>query len=214
MSTLHPITWRDSLELADSYNPHFVRIVAIHEAGHAVAAIVLGLGLKLVRVRPRVRSDGLIQWGLTETPCSDAELENPDSALPHLIQGYSGLAAEMKINPRCTEWNGGFEDRSRAEQIAITATRDTADMGDHLVVTPEELKRKRPRAKALLDSAWVAAVCLVEDHWPAIRKVAAVLEKCQDLNEDEVAGIMKTTRTRAGYNPSLVQTHFPDQSIR
>jgi hypothetical protein len=180
------------VELSECYDPNGIRSVAIHEAGHGVATVVLGLGLKSVNILQDMRPDGTRSRGLTQAPFADADIagKGETAAMPYLIQGFSGSIAESKVNWRYHEHNGGANDFKCARRIAIIAICNPAD-ADQVVITEEQ----RVRVNALLDFARVAAIKLVEECWPAIKKVATLLEKDQELSGDEVTAIVNSTRS-------------------
>ena len=59
------------MELSECYDPNGIRSVAIHEVGHAVAAVVLGLGLKSVNIRQHLLPDGRHRRSRTDAPFTD-----------------------------------------------------------------------------------------------------------------------------------------------
>jgi hypothetical protein len=199
------------VELPECYDPNGIRSVAVHEAGHAVATVVLGLELKSVEVRPHILPDGRLRFGLTDAPITDADFagRGENAAMPYLIQGWSGPVAEQKVNPRYHEYNGGTNDFKCVKQIAVIAICNFAS-AENVVITEEQ----RVRVNALLDSAWVAADSLVEAYWPAIKRVATLLGKRQELSGDEVAKIVKTARPRGGSLPNHLRPHFHSPVIR
>ena len=187
------------MRLSDCYDPNSIRTIAVHEAGHAVASVVLGQGLKSVNIRPHVLPDGRIRSGLTDTPFMEADIagRGESAAKPYLIQGFSGPIAEIKVNWRYHEQNGSSGDYERIRRIAAIAICGTPSAESYVEITPEEWARNEPRWRALLESAYTDAVSLVEDHWPAIKEVATLLGARQELSGDEVAAIVNNPRSQA-----------------
>src|ERR1700731_705226 len=107
----------------ERYNPDDMRYIATHEAGHAVAAVVLGLGLKSVDVRGRRMPDGNHSAGFTElqVPSPDIASKGEDGAMPYLIQSLAGAYAEAKVNPRTAEYGLFEQDLESAHGIAAVA---------------------------------------------------------------------------------------------
>lgn len=178
------------MELPENDDPNIIRHVAIHEAGHAVAAIVGGLRLNKVHIRSQPLPDGRVRRGLTDTPFTDDDIagKGESAAMPYLIQGFSGPTAERKVNPKYREYNGGTNDFELVKRLAVIAICNFAD-GDHVVITEEQ----RVRVNALLDLAQKESLRIVEDRWRAILKVAALLQDRHELNGDEVAAIVNST---------------------
>jgi hypothetical protein len=96
-------------ESSQGYDPNDPRFVAVHEAGHAVSAIVLGLNLASVDIKRRRLPDGGISMGFTDTGktgLEDIGGKGEEAALPHVIQSLTGALAESKVNERLMECNG------------------------------------------------------------------------------------------------------------
>lgn len=175
------------------------RIVAIHEAGHAVAGVVIGLEVRSVNIRPYLLPDGRTRFGLAEAMSRHDELagKGEAAAMPYLIQGWSGPIAEQKVNDRYYEYNGSSSDFERLKHIAIISVCGYG-MESNVVMSEEQ----RLRVNALLESSRLAAVRLVGERWPAIRTVATSLEsllgKNQDLSGDELIRIVNSIESRSG----------------
>jgi hypothetical protein len=194
---------------AEGYDPDALKYVAIHEAGHAVSAIVLGIDLNSVDIKRR-RLPGVISVGFTSTKrlsLGDVAGKGEGVALPHVIQSFTGPIAESMVNPFVCEFGGDEKDRADARLIAAAAICEVTTMPDgSRGVTPDELERHRPRLEALFDSAVSAAYDLVVEYWPAIETVAALLVDREQLSRDEVAAIVDGSRadpaaTRAAVEP-------------
>jgi hypothetical protein len=179
---------------SDSYDPENIHNVAIHEAGHGVATIVLGLLLNSVNILPKTRQDGRIQRGILDAPYSENVIagKGEDAAMPYLIQGLSGPTAERKVNHQYHKHNGGDTDFNLAKRLAVIAICGYGD-ADHVVINEEQ----RAQVNLLLHSAQFESTRLVEDRWPAIKKVADALQARQELSGAEVAAIVNRTARRA-----------------
>ena len=177
----------------DSYDPENIHNIAIHEAGHGVATIVLGLLLNSVNILPETRQDGRIQRGLLDAPYSEDAIagKGEDAAMPYLIQGLSGPTAERKVNHQYHKHNRGDTDFNRTKRLAVVAICGYGD-ADHVVITEDQ----RAQVNLLLHSAQLESTRLVEDRWPAIKKVAGALQARQELSGPEVAAIVNKTPRR------------------
>jgi hypothetical protein len=104
---------------------------------------------------------------------------------PYLTQGWAGLKAEQKINPECRQRNEAAGDFVQLNDVAMAAAEPELD--------PEQ---KTLRAKNLRETAEIDAFKPVEVHWPAIKKVAKLLERHGKLSGDEVRTIVAATPPR------------------
>jgi hypothetical protein len=178
----------------ESYDPENLHNVAIHEAGHAVATIVLGLLLNSVNILPVRQQDGRMRRGIVDSPYSEDDIagKGESAVMPYLVQGISGPTAERKVNREYHRHNGGDSDFERAKRLTAIALYGYAD-ADHVVITAEQ----RAQMNLLLNSAQIESTRLVEDRWPAIKKVAALLQDRHELSGDEVAMVVKSTPCRS-----------------
>jgi hypothetical protein len=104
------------------YDPDDPLFVAVHEAGRAVAATVLGLPLKSVDVQGRREADGSVSAGFTDMPVDTADvLAKGEAALPWLVQVMAGVVAEEAVNPLASKYDGHRRDREQANRIAKVA---------------------------------------------------------------------------------------------
>jgi hypothetical protein len=150
---------------------------AVHEAGHAVASIILNLGLVAVTVDaaqiaklPETNRSGFKTSGLT--------ISVPISALTpeqRITLNLCGVLAEMKARTgeaRLTDFAGLKDTLDRAEddlQEILALGVDSGEAGD-------------------------AARGIVERHWEAIEVVALRLTTDKTLDADTVAGIVEICR--------------------
>lgn len=141
------------------------RITAIHEAGHAVAAIRAGLVFDFVTAIPDDELDleGQLHW--TELTASGVVAESPHL---HAVVLLAGPCAEARVRGlRADRMLGG---------VAATGDREgLATLG----LTDEQFL-----------AATRDALALIEKDWPIIESVAGELEQGYDLEYDEVAEIV------------------------
>jgi hypothetical protein len=185
-----------------SFNPDDPRYVAYHEAGHAVAAVVVGIDLKWVDIRPGTLPDGRPVGGFTRIAIENDDIvgKGEEAALPYMVQGLAGIFTECQINPHNREWQEAagddMEDMGRVERLAICESVREDD--GHFVFTPEGIQRGAPRMLALRERAMAATMQLIEEHWPAIEQVAARLLERGRLTGAEVAAIVAADRHERG----------------
>jgi hypothetical protein len=179
---------------APDHDPDAPHYIAVHEAGHAVAAIVLGLGLRGVHIRCR-QIEGRDSVGFTDCPCNLDDLKlKEEVALPWMVHALAGPVAEWGVNPRLfREGKAAYAgDVKEARLLAVVATCDMVDQGDgKRLATPEEQARKQGAIDALVDRAINQAHALVAEHWDAIRRVAALLLEREALTAAEVAAAIE-----------------------
>jgi hypothetical protein len=170
------------------------RYIALHEAGHAVSAVVLGKKLKKVNIKSRVVPGG-VSVGFTDSGRLNLmELAGmgEEAAMPHLVQQFTGPIAELRENPGARDSGAFNDDLAGARCIAIASICEMTHIGGGQVgVTPEEQRRKEGRLAAFWTAAQQKAEQLVNDHWEAICKVRDLLLKKLELCGEEVAAIVK-----------------------
>jgi len=109
--------------------------VAVHETGHAIAAILLGVGLRLVTVRP-----GKEHLGKTMTYLQDPRTATLDELEAHLKVGVAGFVAEDITGiPRGADAAG---DTRAVTEIALDLV-DTQGFGDRTGLFNPHAARKR-----------------------------------------------------------------------
>jgi hypothetical protein len=185
-----------------AYDPNDLRYVAMHEAGHAVAAIVHGSGLKSVDINRSRLPGGLISLGFTDSDIpTDQEIYGKGEAvaLPHLICQLAGPFSEALDHPQIV--NGGLvggdqQDVENARRIAVMAVCEGTWNGDKIEISPEEITRNHDRLQKLWGSAQKATDLFVKQHQRSIRAVALALNKRQRLTGDEVQEIGTETGTQ------------------
>src|SRR4051794_25962540 len=129
---------------------------ALHEAAHAVSAIVMGIPLRSVDTKAR-RIGDVVSCGFTDTGplnARDVRGKGEDAAMPHLVQKFAGPAAELCVNKLATRDGPGISDFDCARRIAAVAICDATQQADgSMLIPPEELRRNESRLCALLGSA-------------------------------------------------------------
>jgi hypothetical protein len=179
------------------HDPINLRSTAFHEAGHAVAAVVLGLRLKWVDVKLRQHPNGGVSLGATNcdgVAKRDLLGKGEEAVMPYLVYAIAGVAAEACVNPLVStpEYLGASEDWADAWQLAIKAVCDFVVRDGVATISNEEQERNMPRLNALMESARDAANRLVEDHQGAITEVAGLLGRRTRLDGAEVAEIVNS----------------------
>ncbi|MEM1023377.1 MAG: hypothetical protein AAF627_21705 [Myxococcota bacterium] len=126
--------------------------VAIHEAGHALLAVLLGRGVRTVRIRPRPETQTTkkleLPRGLPKTEADQALMEGEIMLL------VAGLCAERALGVEAQDsMSGALDDMSRASELALrVAGRSRAEttMAHFLSKVERMLKQ---RAEVLAETA-------------------------------------------------------------
>jgi cell division protease FtsH len=167
------------------------RILAYHEAGHALMSHLMGElgGLQKVTIVSRGTALGYT----LHLPNEDRYMESKEELIDMLKIALAGRAAEHVVFGRVT--NGAASDLERATEIARAMVFEWG-MSD--VVTSrtlradnyalsEETKRVRDNEQALLtDGAYAEAVRLIEKHRASLDRLSQALLEKETLMRDEV----------------------------
>ncbi|MGZ4301034.1 MAG: ATP-dependent metallopeptidase FtsH/Yme1/Tma family protein [Gaiellaceae bacterium] len=167
------------------------RILAYHEAGHALMSHLMGEVGHLQKVTIVSRGNAL---GYTlHLPNEDRYMESKEELIDMLKIALSGRAAEQVVFGRVT--NGAASDLERATEIARAMVFEWG-MSD--VVTSrtlradnyalsEETKRVRDNEQArLTDDAYAEAVRLIEKHRSSLDRLSQALLEKETLMREEV----------------------------
>ncbi len=188
--------------VCQSYDPNSRRFIAVHEAGHAVAAVVFGVDLKAVDIKRRPFGNGSVSMGYTDCPGvtdSDVAGQSDDIVASHMIRYLAGPFAEAQINPKVHEYDGHRLDAEQAHTIAVMATCNLPEHSENfkghdeitLEVSPDEIERNRHRIDSLMNLACNRAIAFVEQHWRVISAIADLLVKRRFLTGEEVAIVVR-----------------------
>jgi cell division protease FtsH len=167
------------------------RILAYHEAGHALMSHLMGEVGHLQKVTIVSRGNAL---GYTlHLPNEDRYMESKEELIDMLKIALAGRAAEQVVFGRVT--NGAASDLERATEIARAMVFEWG-MSD--VVTSrtlradnyalsEETKRVRDNEQArLTDEAYAEAVRLIEKHRSSLDRLSQALLEKETLMREEV----------------------------
>jgi ATP-dependent Zn protease len=162
----------------------------MHEAGHAVAALIMGMNLNGVDINRRRLPDGRLSVGYTDCPV-ETKMFDEESLIPAMIYCFAGPLAESHIHERAIETTAFEGDQQEAFSLAALAVCERVDKGDGSEEVPvAEIKRNRARIDDLIKLALEKAAELVDEHIRAITEVADALTDRRSLTGDEVAAIV------------------------
>lgn len=141
-------------------------LIAHHEAAHALAHVVLRLGMRYVTLRPRSGdAHGLVKTTSRRPP----DEQRLDTLIKHAVAALSGPLAELKLTGA---------DRSMYDNDWVRAN-------DYLeIISPGDLRQ------ASVDAAQCWSRVIADRHWPQINAVAASLVERRTLQRSEVFEIM------------------------
>jgi cell division protease FtsH len=178
------------------------RILAFHEAGHALMSHLMGDVMPVQKVTIVSRGEAL---GYTlNLPSEDRYLHTKEELVDRMTVALAGRAAEQIVFGRVT--NGAASDLEKATQIAramvfewgmsdvVTSRTMRADN----YALSEETKRLRDNEQArLTDGAYAEAVRLLERHRAALDRLShAVLEK-ETLVREEILELLRDVRAES-----------------
>jgi cell division protease FtsH len=191
-------------------NPHEKKVVAYHEAGHALVSELLPSVDKLQKISIVPRGKAL---GYTlNLPEEDRYLKTKEELLDFLKMLFGGRMAEEIVFGRVT--TGAADDLRRITEISRSMIEEYG-MGSQLIarddVQSSALLSETTRAKrdqeqqALIDEAQWEARCLITDNRELLDQLAASLLKNEALERAEIDRIM------SGAAPKLA-TVSPDST--
>jgi cell division protease FtsH len=167
------------------------RILAYHEAGHALMSHLMGEGGHLQKVT--IVSRGTALGYTLHLPNEDRYLDSKEELIDMLKIALAGRAAEQIVFGRVT--NGAASDLEKATEIARAMVFEWG-MSD--VVTSrtlradnyslsEETKRLRDNEQArLTDDAYAEALRLIEKHRVSLDRLSQALLEKETLMREEV----------------------------
>ena len=137
--------------------------VAVHEASHAVVALVRGVGVAYASVVATAKSAAFTRFSksLTTVEVQDA-----------LLVVLSGPVGEAKFTGRPVELSGSDRDTARA-LASVLADSDEEAAVDHI-----------------LHRYQILSAAAVETSWSRIQRVATKLSRCRELSSRHIADLM------------------------
>jgi cell division protease FtsH len=178
------------------------RILAYHEAGHALMSHLMGSALPVQKVTIVSRGPAL---GYTlNLPSEDRYLHTKEELIDMMKVYLAGRAAEQAVFGRVT--NGASNDLERATELAramvfeygMSETVSSRTMRADNYALSEETKRLRDAEQArLTDEAYGEALRLVTKHRGALDRVAQALLEKETLARVELEGMLEGIPTES-----------------
>jgi cell division protease FtsH len=179
--------------------PHEKKVVAYHEAGHALVSELLGSVEKVhkISIVPRGRALGYT----LNLPDEDRYLKTREELLDYLKVLFGGRVAEDVVFGRVT--TGAADDLRKVSEISRAMIEDYG-MGSQLIAREDaatsSLLSEATRAKrdqeqqGFIDEARWEARCLIVDHRELLDKLAHSLLANESIDRAEIEAIMAGTR--------------------
>ena len=179
------------------------RIVAYHEAGHALIGALLRTDMKIhkISIVPRGQALGYV----LNLPEEDRYLMSKEELMDHMKALYGGYVAEQIIFGRVT--TGPSDDLRRIVAMSRSMIEDYG-MGSQLIANTkatgekelsEEARRVRDREQqALIDEAQWSARLLITEYRPVLEAIAEKLLEKETLTGDELHAMIDDTMKREG----------------
>src|SRR3954465_11095319 len=168
------------------------RILAYHEAGHALMSHLVGNQPEKATIIARGTALGYV----LHLPEEERYLETKEELLDWMVMALSGRAAEEIVFGRVT--NGAANDLEKVTQIARAMVFEWG-MGDSVTsrtmradnyALSEETKRLRDTEQArLTDAAYAEATRMLAKHRRALDRVAGALLDRETLERGELAAL-------------------------
>lgn len=159
---------------------------AVHEAGHAVTAIALGVQIQSVTVAGTKDYAGMCAPYRREWQTMSAG-ERRDWVKSHVIVGFAGYAAELAVcRFPCYRWKS-YGDRALAAGH-LTAWREGEEFREFTREEADAFWATHPELEARMQTR---AESLVRDFAPAVRALAAELLRKETLYGREVSHILR-----------------------
>jgi cell division protease FtsH len=167
------------------------RILAYHEAGHAVLSHLTGDLLPVHKVTIVSRGQAL---GYTlNLPTEERYLHTAEEFADLLKIYLAGRAAEQIVFGRVT--NGAANDLERATEVAramvfeygmSNASASRTMRADNYALSEETKKLRDQEQARLTDEAYADAIRLLQKHRPALDRIAKALLDKETLQKDEL----------------------------
>ncbi len=178
------------------------RILAYHEAGHALMSYLMGEVMPVHKVTIVARGQAL---GYTlNLPVEDRYLHTKEELIDVMKIGLAGRAAEHVVFGRVT--NGAANDLERVTELAramvfeygMSETVVTRTMRADNYALSEETKRLRDQEQArLTDEAYEEAKRLLEKHRGALDRIAVALIEKETLDKPELESLLSDVETES-----------------
>jgi len=162
------------LPVGDSRRERRIASTAYHEAGHAVAGVVLGVPILEVTIVPSAGAHGSVRMPTRwVADVHGYRVPSRDLVERYVVKLLSGVTAQRKAYPRSVRFHHGRSDRESALSVAVLVMPDS-----------------EPVVQAFLNYCQARAVQLVEEHWPSVIGVAQELIVKRTVRQKDVRAVV------------------------
>jgi cell division protease FtsH len=211
-ATMEHIDWAYERIVAGASRPDMIvspdkkKLVAYHEAGHALVGALLGQEVASVSIVPRDRAAGLTWFTPTERSAEDG-IETRKDLENRMVVALGGRVAEELIYKSEGVTTGAGSDLQKVSQIAYAmvdscgfgrgmAPRATLMGGDTgrfngPQVSEKELAKRSDAVDALASEAEREAKRLIQDNKIALHAIANALLVAENITGDQLDAIIK-----------------------
>jgi len=179
------------------YNPEERRRVAVHEAGHALSAVLVGRDVRIATILRRGGALGLVSHVDTD----ERHLRTPSEAADMIAIALAGRAAEIQEFGEAS--SGIASDLAAATTLAsqmvgqlgacdtlISLDAASTGMGGNIVAKVLADEPSRAKVEGILESAADRVACMLLEHRSALVAIADALCAKDELSGDEVSKIV------------------------
>ncbi len=183
--------------------PEEKKIIAFHEAGHALLGELLRTNVKLHRISivPRGQALGYVM----SLPEEDRYLMSKQDLMDHMAGLFGGYVAEQLVFERTT--TGASDDLKRVVEVSRSMIEDYG-MGSQLIAnvhgTGKEVLSDSARElrdseqQALIDEARREARALLSEYRDVLDAIAARLLEKETLDREEIEAVIEETLAASG----------------
>jgi cell division protease FtsH len=184
------------------YNPDERRRVAIHEAGHALSAVLVGRDVRIASILRRAGALGMV----SHVDPEERHLKTPSEASDLISVALAGRAAEIQEFGEASSGIAG--DLAAATTLAaqmvgqmgavdtlISLEAAASPVGGNLVSKVLSDAVSRQKVEGILESAADRVACMLLEHRAALIAIADALCTHDELSGEEIGQIVTTELT-------------------
>jgi ATP-dependent Zn protease len=185
------------------YNPEERRRVAIHEAGHALSAVLTGREVRIASILRRGGALGLV----AHVDADERHLRTPSEASDLIAVALAGRAAELQEFGEASSGIAGdlaaattlasqMVGQMGASDTLISLEAAASSFGGNLVAKVLSDGPSREKVEAILESAADRVACMLLEHRQALIAIADALCSDDELTGEQVSRIVTAELTR------------------